>query len=140
MNEDDTVARYRNKILGVRNYEADKGEFYVADFINRDELYDFLWEVSTHESDFTPAGIAFMKEYFDLEQLGYEYTQEKKQLPPSGRGETDTERVRHFIDYINKLQPMETTLVIAQSQHQDEGRKQAMSTPGRLNDTLLPPK
>lgn len=140
MDTNATTARYSNKTLGIRNYEAEKDEFHLADFINRDELYDFLWEVSTGESDFTPAGIAFVKEYFDLEQLGHEYRREKKQLPPNGAGKTDAERVRKFVDYINKLEPMEGALFIAQSQYKDKSGKEDMPTLDSLNDKFLPPK
>jgi hypothetical protein len=60
---------HAEKILGVRNYRSDKNEFSVFDFADIDVLESFLEEVSTGESDITPAGKSFLEKHYGLNNL-----------------------------------------------------------------------
>jgi hypothetical protein len=60
---------HAKKILGVRNYRSDKKEFCVFDFADIDVLESFLEEVSTGESDITPAGKWFLEKHYGLSNL-----------------------------------------------------------------------
>jgi hypothetical protein len=60
---------HAKKILGVRNYRSDKKEFSVFDFADIDVLESFLEEVSTGESDITPAGKSFLEKHYGLNNL-----------------------------------------------------------------------
>lgn len=133
-------SRYEGKILGVRNYEAEKNEFVATDFINLDKLYDFIWEVSSGESDFTPAGIAFLNEYFDFTSLANEYRMNDKELPPHGEGRTEKKRIKLFVDYMKSIEPLEVTLFIAQSQGDGDEKKDHKPGLDNLDKRLLPPK
>lgn len=131
--------RYNGKILGIRNYEAAKDKFYTNDFINFNTLYDFIWEVSEGESDFTPAGIAFLNEYYGFQNLAERYRQSGKQLPPHGGGKSEKERINNFVKYMNSIVPMETAFFIAESQF-IEGENSVKPSLDSLDDRLQPPK
>jgi hypothetical protein len=72
MSKPELVAAFRGKILGICNYPSDKGEFSVDDFLDLKVLEGFLQEVSTGESDITPAGKAFLERYFGFAELASE--------------------------------------------------------------------
>lgn len=131
--------RYNGKILGLRNYETEKDKFYTIDFINFNTLYGFIWEVSEGESDFTPAGIAFLNEYYNFQNLAEQYRQSGRQLPPHGGGKSEKERVNEFVKYMNSIAPMETTLFIADSQF-IENENNVKPSLDNLDDRLQPPK
>lgn len=133
-------SRYGDKILGIRNYEAEKDEFYATDFINRNTLYDFMWEVSDGESDFTPAGIVFLNEYFDFQELASQFRQSGKQLPPHGEGQSEKERISKFIDYMKNVEPMETALFIAEAQWGKSNQKGNKPSIENIDDRFLPPE
>lgn len=107
--------KYKGTILGIRNYHADKNEFFVKDLSQPDSLLDFLFEVAEHESDLTPAGLNFVKEYYDLTKLANEAREQGKALPPHGGGKTDDDRIRHFLNFVNKLEPMENAAFLSDS-------------------------
>ena len=69
MDKQDIAAAFESKILGIRNYKSDKKEFVVSDLLDTDVLRDFLDEVSTGESDITPAGKVFLNKYFGFKEL-----------------------------------------------------------------------
>lgn len=133
-------SRYDDKILGIRNYEADKDECAAIDFVNLDTLYDFIWEVSTGESDFTPAGVTFLNEYFDFTFLANEYRVNNKELPPYGEGKTEKRRIELFVDYMDSIEPMEVALFIAESQWSESNKKGVKPSLENLDNKLLPPK
>lgn len=131
-------ASYEGKILGFRNYESDKDEFFSSDFNNAAILLGFLHEVSEHESDVTPAGISYLKYQLDLEQLAKDARECGIALPPYGRGKTDEERIGHFLTYIETLEPMETALFTAESRW-IPSTDTPKPTLNNINEALLPP-
>lgn len=135
-----TYSQYSDKVLGVRNYEAEKDEFYAADFMNINTLYDFIWEVSEGESDFTPACVAFLGEYFDFRNLAEQFTQNGRQLPPHGGGKSEKERIKYFVNYMNNIEPMEVSLFIAESHWEEGDKKDVKPSIDSLDERLLPPK
>lgn len=135
-----TYSQYSDKVLGVRNYEAEKDKFYAADFMNINTLYDFIWEVSEGESDFTPAGVAFLGEYFDFRNLAEQFTQNGRQLPPHGGGKSEKERIKYFVNYMNNIEPMEVSLFIAESHWEEGDKKDVKPSIDSLDERLLPPK
>lgn len=72
MNElkEDLKNRYKAKILGIRNYNHSKNEFFVSDFEDLEILEEFLDELDTGESDITPAGKKFLELFYGYKELG----------------------------------------------------------------------
>ena len=63
------ISKYKNKILGVRNYKSEKMSFGVEDFLNLDTLALFIDELFCCESDLTEAGKIFIEEYYGFTKL-----------------------------------------------------------------------
>jgi hypothetical protein len=124
------ITAYKYKTLGVRNYSSDKKEFFVEDFINDKILDDFLDEVDTGESDITPAGKAFIENYFGFGNLARallirnKFFLSKKYVP---------ERLNEVKSWIENLVPMETITFI-------EKARGNIKEGDSLREDLLPPK
>lgn len=131
--------QYADKILDVRNYESDKDDFGVVDFLNMDTLYDFIWEVANGESDVTPAGLAFMRECLDMAEIARQWRTDERQLPPHGVGKNDDERIKYFLEYIDSILPMEMALLLANHRAQTSGDN-SHYTLENLRDELQPPE
>ena len=134
-----SIELFRGKILGVRNYEADKTEFCLTDFSDNRILLDFLNEVSTGESDITPAGYTFLNQQLDLRKVAEGARKDGVALPPYGRGKTDEERIGYFLEFIRNLQPMETALFIAETSwgSSKDGSKPTLDN---IDEKLPPPE
>jgi hypothetical protein len=63
------VKAYDSKILAIRLYKSSKQEFRVNDFLDPQALSIILEEITTGESDITPAGKAFLEQYYGNEEL-----------------------------------------------------------------------
>jgi hypothetical protein len=53
----------------VRNYRAEKSHFLPDDFTDMESLQDIFEEISNGEADLTPAGKAFLEQYYGLTAL-----------------------------------------------------------------------
>jgi hypothetical protein len=122
------VAAFGGKILGVRNYKSEKKEFFVGDFRDLAVLKDFLREVSTGESDITPAGKVFLEKYYRFEDLALEIAS-KGDFCITNRPSSFEE----ILKWVKELQPMETTAFIEEARGNIEPS-------ARLRSDLLPPK
>lgn len=132
------VEKYANKVLGIRNYASEKEEFGVTDFLDLDVLYDFIWEVADGESDFTPAGVIFIRKCLDMHEIANEYRRRGRQLPPHGKAKNDQERITYFLEYVNAVEPMEMALILANHQAKEDGSNTGY-TLADLRDELQPP-
>lgn len=64
----DIIEKYKNKHLGEESFG--KGyKFKVEDFINRNYLSYYMWEINDREADLSEDGIAFLKEYYTFDEL-----------------------------------------------------------------------
>lgn len=68
-NREQARKKYKNKILAIRNYKSDKKHFTVDDFTDLKTLGKILDEIDTSESDITPAGKAFIRNYYGVQGL-----------------------------------------------------------------------
>lgn len=107
--------KYKGTILAVRNYSAKINEFFVKDLSDPDKLLDFMFEVAGHESDFTPEGLDFVKEYHNFPDLAREARGRGRALPPHGGGKTDADRIKYFLDFVEKIEPMENAAFTSDS-------------------------
>lgn len=127
-NREAILKAFATKILGVRNYKAEKKEFYVGDFTQSDTLDLFLNEVLTGESDITPAGKAFVERYYGFAKLAMDLAERATLIEFAERTTSD-----ELHTWLKNLQPMETISFIEQAR----GRISARAT---LNADLLPPE
>ncbi|MBT4210075.1 MAG: hypothetical protein HOE19_04150 [Candidatus Komeilibacteria bacterium] len=74
------VKNFEGKILGVCNYKKDD-ESYVADFLDKKKLLDFIWELESGESTLTKTGYTFLEEYYGLDELAKMILQENPNFP-----------------------------------------------------------
>lgn len=121
------LGAYAHKILGIRNYKSMKKEFFVNDFLELQKLEDFLEEVSTGESDITPAGKLFLEKYYGLEKLSTSLVRRGK-FTLYSRPSTFEE----FHVWLEELQPMATISFIEKA----KGNFRNVAT---LRSDLLPP-
>lgn len=107
--------RYKAKILAVRNYESDKGEFTVDDFVNRQTLIDIIVEINEGESDITPAGKQFLKEYYGFEAVAKMFVDARIDLyAPKDKMKQGKQAA--FTWWLENMVPMEMAMFIAQGQ------------------------
>lgn len=119
----EVVAAFHRKILGIQNYSSVK--FIVDDFMSLDVLEHFLKEVVTGESDITPAGKAFIEQYYGFTELASRLTSEFR----IDSGLSTTGEVRAWLE---KLVPMESMRFVEEAR----GNIKAGAT---LRNDLLPP-
>lgn len=120
---------FEKKILGIRNYAHEKGEFFVPDFLNVEELDYFLGEVTTGESDISPAGKVFLEKYYGLEQLAKRLFEKKGMFHGEGYFKSEAEMVSWFKEVV----PMEAMTFI-------ETARGNIEEGDTLREDLLPPK
>lgn len=66
----EVVAKYKGKVLALTLYMNGRGPYYVGDFINFNLLESrILSEIDCGESDITPDGINFLKDYYGFGDL-----------------------------------------------------------------------
>jgi hypothetical protein len=128
-NREVILKAFATKILGVRNYKAEKKNFYVGDLIQNETLDRFLNEVRTGESDITPAGKAFIERYYGYEKLAMDLA-ERATLREFGRERATSDELH---TWLKALEPMKTVSFIEQAR----GRISAGAT---LKPDLLPPE
>lgn len=122
------VQAYKTKILAVRNYESDKEEFAVDDFIVLENLEEVLDEIDTGESDITPAGKSFLEKYYGFDKLSDLLSSRNKLLESIGEFSVNDLR-----SWLENLEPMVTATFIAKSR--------GIITEGQLlREEFLPPK
>lgn len=68
MNNQEIINKYQGKLMGSRNSEI-KPNYYVEDFINAEELIEFIVSTYDHESSFTKTGFEFIENYYGLERV-----------------------------------------------------------------------
>jgi hypothetical protein len=134
--------KYNSKILGVRNYESDKENFYSVDFKDIETFVNFIMEVSTGESDLTPAGISYIKSFIDLKDVANQAVYRGLDLPPYDDMQDDgsgSDPSLRFIQYVNDISPMEMALFIASpiKTFDNEARKPSLND---LKEEYLPPQ
>ncbi len=118
-------AAFRGKILGIRNYPSAKCEFSVDDFLDFKVLEDFLQEVSTGESDVTPAGKAFLERFYGFAELA-------SRLSNTFRKDAGLSTAEEVQAWLESLVPMEIIRFI-------EGARGNVKAGSRLREDLLPP-
>lgn len=138
MIQHNVIEAFSDKVLGVRNYEADKDEFYSTDFLDSKVLLEFLDEVSSGESDITPAGYVFLNQHFDIRKVAENARKDGIALPPYNRGKTDEERIEYFLNFIKNLKPMVTALFMTESEWKHDNEHNP--TLDNIDEKLLPPK
>ncbi len=120
------IDKYEGKVMGVRNYRATKKEFNSSDFIDIKKMEDFLEEVSCGESDITPAGLMFIKEYYGFNKLAkLLYKRKALRLDFSSRKEIE--------QWFEEIVPMEISRFVGEAQGGLKGGE-------TLKDELMPPK
>lgn len=124
---------YKSKILAVRNYESTKDYFVADDFINENMLVEIIDEISTGESDITPAGKSFIEDYYGFENIAKMFNDADislfipKETLRKGK-------VAAYTWWFKNIEPMELAIFIAQSQ----GLEASKGTP--LKEEFLPPE
>ena len=142
MHNKDDIAAYDGKILGIRNYDTDKTEFYWSDFLDVPVFVDFIMQVSTGESDITPAGAVFIESFINLRKVANEAVIYGMTLPPyddfSDRPASVDEAINRFVRYVELIPPMETALFIASK---PDDRNGGLTRPSLkdLREEFLPP-
>ena len=134
MRDQEIAAAFQNKILGVRLYKSDKKEFVVADFVDIDVLKVFLTEVSTGESDITPAGKMFLDKCYGFEDLAVEIALDGgcalvRELSTQKEILATQEEI---LEWLKSLEPMQTITFI-------EEARGNIKPGARLRADLLPP-
>jgi hypothetical protein len=128
-NREAILKAFAIKILGVRNYKAEKKEFYVRDLTQNETLDLFLNEVLTGESDITPAGKSFIERYYGFARLATDLA-ERATLRWFSRERATSDKL---YTWLKNLEPMKTISFIEQAR----GRLSAGAT---LKPDLLPPE
>jgi len=128
--QETTKEKYRPKILAIRLYHHKKHEFFVDDFINLEELDYLLSEVSCGESDLTPAGKAFINEYYGFTQLSSKIfdLKDSKLLREDASLKTSEDVEKWLI----QIEPMDTLTFI-------EHARGNIDKDSKLRDDLMPP-
>ncbi len=68
MNNKDILSKYKGQLCGSRNSNI-KPNYYVDDFVNPDELIEFIISTYDHESSFTKIGFDFIERYYGLDKV-----------------------------------------------------------------------
>src|SRR4051812_31251257 len=128
MDKEQLIEAYKAKILGIRNYKSDKKELIVADLIDQKMLAEFVVEVLTGGSDFTPAGKVFLEKFYGF-----------KELAASLLDNVDFNKTHSHVsqseleEWLKGLNPMEVITFIEES-------KGTIKEGVSVRDDLLPPK
>jgi hypothetical protein len=126
--KDKFISAFSTKILAIRNYKAEKTEFFTDDFLNIPDLEDFLEEIHTGESDITPAGKSFLQHYYGFDTLA-DLLSERDSLSLNKEAST-SEAIKSWLE---NIKPMEIFAFIEESRgHTVEGLP--------LRADLLPPE
>lgn len=131
MNKDNISRAFADKILGVRNYKSQKKEFFVDDFLDEKLLDDFLDEVYLEESDITPAGKSFLKNYFGFENLAINLLKRNKFFLSIDTSSNTA--IKEISFWLKNLEPMKIVRFIEES-------KGTIDENTSLIEELLPPK
>lgn len=126
-NKAQILRQYQGKVLGVRNYRSDKQEFKISDLTDPEILVEFIVETFTGESDITPAGKAFLEEYYDFKELAATLHENHKFLKTHGHVPLNELQGR-----LASLIPMETSRFV-------EEVKGTIQEGATLREDLLPP-
>src|ERR1043166_2833215 len=110
MRDQESAAAFQNKILGVRNYKSDKKEFVVTDLLDMEVLKVFLTEVSTGESDITPAGKVFLDKCYGFEDLAAEIA-----LDGGCALVRELSTQKEILEWLKSLEPMQTITFIEEA-------------------------
>jgi hypothetical protein len=127
----EVVERYASKILGIRNYRSHQQEFHARDLIDLAVLADLLQEVQSGESDITPAGLAFLSQYYGADFLS-------RSLVTAGYKFYYVSACSHEVqvnawrDWLQTVVPMELSRFI-------ETARGTISLGSELRDDLMPP-
>lgn len=122
------IAAFEKKILGIRNYVHEKSEFFVPDFLDIAELDYFLGEVTTGESDISPAGKVFLEKYYGFEQIAKQLFEKKGAFYSEGCFKSEAEMINWFKEVV----PMEAMTFIETARGNIDGES-------TLREDLLPP-
>jgi len=106
---------YETKILAVRNYKSDKYEFRVNDFLNLGELSQILEEIDTRESDITPAGHTFLKEYYGYRNVAKKMILGDDRYLYDPKDEKTNEKIDNYASWLENLEPMWTVRFFEES-------------------------
>lgn len=101
------------EVLGVRNYNSDKSEFFKTDFLNVDELRVFLNEVATGESDITQKGKDFLLK-MDIENVA------EKIAVAGGIQEENAMTKSEIINFVKSAQPFFTREFIVEARGEEQ--------------------
>jgi hypothetical protein len=63
------IDKYKNKILGVKNYKSSNQQISCDDLLTFEAVEGFLEEVYYSESRITKLGLGFLSEYFGFDNL-----------------------------------------------------------------------
>ncbi len=131
---DDLRKSYSDKILGVRNYKSNKNEFFTADFINLSDLGNFLGEVSTGESDLTPAGLQFLVDcYGSIQDIAGKIVKGSFDNEFIFKQKDKASMIAEYTKWLEGVEPMEIASFIAEARSQ-------INENSKLNIRLLPPE
>lgn len=78
--KEEAIQNFEGKILGVCNYKKDD-QSYVNDFVDKQKLLDFIWELESGESTLTKIGYTFLEEYYGLNELAKMILQDNPNFP-----------------------------------------------------------
>ncbi|MES2971429.1 MAG: hypothetical protein V4702_03855 [Patescibacteria group bacterium] len=123
---------YRSKILAVRNYQADKEEFTIDDFIDQQSLIDIIIEINEAVCDITPAGKVFLKEYYGYESIAKMFVNADINLYAPKEKLKDG-KLAAYTWWLENMKPMEITMLIA------EARGEVINKDTKLKKILMPP-
>lgn len=74
MRNSELIKKYKGKILGSGDANIDK-DFYVEDFLDKDCLVNFIYDVFEYHDDLTEDGLAFIEDAYGLVDFAkYLYT------------------------------------------------------------------
>jgi DNA-directed RNA polymerase specialized sigma54-like protein len=123
-----TLQQYKEKILGIRNYQSKKNQFFVDDFTDLKRLELILLEILIGESDITPAGKKFLHTYYIISDL-VEYLFKSEVFKNSYNFSSKEE----ITNWIENMVPMEINSFIV------EARTGITPQIKNINKNLLPP-
>jgi hypothetical protein len=68
--------KYEGKVLVIKNYTTPKSELYVDDLLKLDSIVHEIYEFQTSEATLTDDGLAFIKDFYGIENLAKELIHE----------------------------------------------------------------
>lgn len=129
MSKEQIKDRYTEKILAVRNYASEQRVFGVQDFVNTTTLETVLEEVSDGESDITPAGKAFLDQYFGIENVA------QMMLERGFLDKSTADSVPLVAEWLRALEPMEVVSFVERARSEDVLQGESIV----LQEKFLPP-